>query len=155
MAEHPLPTGTASRFDVRVFREPDAPAVIALWQACGLTRSWNDPAKDILRKLGVHPDLFLVGEVAGRLMASVMVGFDGHRGWINYLAVHSDHRRQGHGEQLMAHAEQALLALGCPKLNLQVRSSNAEAIAFYRALGYLHDDVVSLGKRLIVDQPPA
>ncbi len=143
----------SSLMQLRRFDEPDTAAVIALWQACALTRAWNDPAKDIARKLGVQPELFLVGEAAGRLMASVMVGYDGHRGWVNYLAVHPDFRRQGHGEELMGRAEQALLAMGCPKLNLQVRSSNAGVLAFYRALGYLPDEVVSLGKRLIPDLP--
>ena len=137
--------------EVRAFGERDATSVIALWQACELTRSWNDPTQDIARKLGVQPELFLIGEVAGRLMASAMVGYDGHRGWVNYLAVHPDCRRQGHGEVLMRRAEQALLAMGCPKLNLQVRSSNVQALAFYRALGYLQDDVISLGKRLTTD----
>ncbi|MEO8543122.1 MAG: GNAT family acetyltransferase [Betaproteobacteria bacterium] len=141
--------------DIRPFREADAPAVIALWDACALTRSWNDPAKDIARKLGVQRELFLVGETDGSLMASAMVGYDGHRGWVNYLAVHPVHRRQGHGARLMERAEQGLLALGCPKINLQIRSSNAQVLAFYRALGYLTDDVVSLGKRLISDLPAA
>ena len=152
-APSPVPVA-ATPMHVRRFDEPDTAAVISLWQACALTRPWNDPAKDITRKLSVQPELFLVGEVASRLMASAMVGYDGHRGWVNYLAVHPDLRRQGHGEVLMRHAEQALLALGCPKLNLQVRSSNAGVLAFYRALGYLPDDVVSLGKRLVVDQAP-
>lgn len=80
---------------IRCFVEPDTAAVIALWQGCKLTRAWNDPARDIARKLSVQPELFLVGEVSGRLMASVMVGYDGHRGWVNYLAVHPDFRRQG------------------------------------------------------------
>lgn len=145
----------APPMQIRRFVEPDTAAVNSLWRTCELTRAWNDPAKDIARKLGVQPELFLVGAVAGRLMASAMVGYDGHRGWVNYLAVHPDFRRQGHGEVLMRHAEQSLLAMGCPKLSLQVRSSNADAIAFYRALGYLQDDVVSLGKRLIFDQLPA
>ncbi len=140
---------------VRRFVESDTSAVIALWQACELTRPWNDPAKDITRKLSVQPELFVIGEVHGRLMASAMVGYDGHRGWVNYLAVHPDFRRQGHGETLMRHAEQALQTMGCPKLSMQVRSGNAQVLAFYRALGYLQDDVVSLGKRLIVDAPPA
>jgi len=150
-----LHTAPGSRMDIRCFVETDTAAVITLWQACELTRSWNDPAKDIVRKLGVQPELFLIGEVAGRLMASAMAGYDGHRGWVNYLAVHPDFRRQGHGEVLMRHVEQALLTMGCPKLNLQVRSSNAGVLGFYRALGYLQDDVVSLGKRLIPDLPPA
>ncbi|MCB2029660.1 MAG: GNAT family acetyltransferase, partial [Rhodoferax sp.] len=131
----------------------DGPAVVALWQACGLTRPWNDPARDIARKLAVQRDLFLVGIHDGVLMASAMAGYDGHRGWVNYLAVHPDWRRQRHGEALMHEVERRLLALGCPKLNLQVRSSNTQVLDFYRALGYLQDDVVSLGKRLIADTP--
>ena len=97
---------------------------------------------------------YVVGEADGTLMASAMAGYDGHRGWVNYLAVHPDFRRQGHGQALMRHVEQGLLALGCPKLSLQVRSSNASVLAFYQALGFGQDDVVSLGKRLIVDAPP-
>lgn len=88
-------------------------------------------------------------------VASVMAGYDGHRGWVNYLAVHPDFRRQGLGEALMRRVERELLAMGCPKLNLQVRSDNAAVLDFYRALGYLQDDVVSMGKRLIPDTPPA
>jgi ribosomal protein S18 acetylase RimI-like enzyme len=80
-----------------------------------------------------------------------MCGFEGHRGWVNYLAVHPDHQRRGHGHALMQAAEQALLNMGCPKLNLQVRSSNADVLAFYRHIGYVQDDVVSLGRRLIPD----
>lgn len=139
---------------LRPFADADGAAVIALWQACTLTRVWNDPARDIARKLSVQRELFLVGEVDSALMASVIAGYDGHRGWINYLAVHPSMRRKGHGEALMLAAEQGLLALGCPKLNLQVRGSNLHALAFYRALGYVQDDVVSLGKRLIMDTPP-
>lgn len=140
---------------IRAFDEADGPAVIALWQACALTRPWNDPARDIMRKLSVQRELFLVGLCDGVLMASAMAGYDGHRGWINYLAVHPDWRRRRHGEALMHAVEQRLLALGCPKLNLQVRSANTQVLDFYRALGYLQDDVVSLGKRLIPDMPPS
>jgi ribosomal protein S18 acetylase RimI-like enzyme len=147
--------GYAHAMDIRAFREADAPAVIALWEACALTRPWNDPAKDIARKLGVQRELFLVGETAGTLMASAMVGYDGHRGWVNYLAVHPDHQRRGHGARLMQQAEQGLLALGCPKINMQIRTSNAQVLAFYRSLGYLADDVVCLGKRLVPDLPPS
>jgi ribosomal protein S18 acetylase RimI-like enzyme len=80
-----------------------------------------------------------------------MAGYDGHRGWINYLAVHPEHRRKGIGRQLMSEAERRLRAAGCPKINLQVRSGNASVIAFYREAGFTPDDVVSLGKRLEVD----
>ena len=136
---------------IRAFQSPDQAAVVALWQACDLTRPWNDPYKDIARKLQVRPDLFLVGEVQGRLMASAMFGYEGHRGWVNYLAVSPDHQRQGHAQAMMQHGEALLLASGCPKINLQVRASNAQVLAFYESLGYRDDQVVSMGKRLIPD----
>ena len=138
---------------IRPFTEADTDAVIALWQACGLTRPWNDPLRDIQRKLTVQRELFLVGEADGRLVASAMAGYDGHRGWVNYLAVVPDAQGLGYGRALMAHIEAALLARGCPKLNLQVRSSNTAVLAFYRQLGYAQDEAVSLGKRLIADDP--
>jgi ribosomal protein S18 acetylase RimI-like enzyme len=137
---------------IRPYQTSDESAVVALWQACELTRPWNDPHKDIARKLQVHPGLFLVGEVQGRLMASAMFGYEGHRGWVNYLAVAPDHQRQGHAKALMQHGEVLLLIRGCPKINLQVRASNAQVLAFYQSLGYQDDQVVSMGKRLIPDQ---
>jgi len=136
---------------IRAYQGSDEAAVVALWQACDLTRPWNDPYKDIARKLQVRPDLFLVGEVQGRLMASAMFGYEGHRGWVNYLAVSPDHQRQGHAKFLMQHGEALLLASGCPKINLQVRASNTQVLAFYESLGYRDDQVVSMGKRLIPD----
>lgn len=138
---------------IRPFARRDENAAIALWRACDLTRPWNDPRKDIARKLTVQPELFLVGEEGGTLVATLMAGYEGHRGWVNYLAVSPPHRRRGYARVLMQEAETRLLALGCPKLNVQVRSANAEALDFYRALGYLRDEAVSLGKRLIPDQP--
>jgi len=132
---------------IRSYASHDHDRVIALWEACALTRPWNDPRKDIARKLTVQPDLFLVAEIDGTVQATVMAGFDGHRGWLSYLAVHPDSQKRGLGRALVAHAERALVELGCPKLNLQVRSSNASVIEFYRRLGYVHDDVISLGKR--------
>lgn len=140
---------------IRPFRPEDQAPVIALWQACGLTRPWNDPVRDIARKLAVDPALFLVGEAEGRLVASAMGGYEGHRGWVNYLAVAPDCQRRGFGAALMRHLEAALTARGCPKLNLQVREGNDAVIAFYERLGYGHDRTVSLGKRLIPDGPPA
>lgn len=136
---------------IRSYRAADEAAILALWQTCGLTRPWNDPRKDIQRKLAVQPELFLVGESAGEPVASAMVGFDGHRGWVYYLAVHPDHQRCGHGRRLMAQAEQLLVERGCPKINLLVRTANGEVVDFYRALGYVQDEAVSLGKRLIPD----
>lgn len=137
---------------IRPYQPQDEEAVIQLWQRCELTRPWNDPRKDIARKLSVQPELFLVGVEDGAIVATAMAGFDGHRGWINYLAVAPERQRQGHGRQLMRAVEDALLAVGCPKLNLQVRAGNAKAVAFYEALGYGQDELVSMGKRLISDQ---
>jgi ribosomal protein S18 acetylase RimI-like enzyme len=137
---------------VRPFLEPDEPAVIALWEACGLTRPWNDPRKDIARKLAVQREWFLVGEEGGQLVATAMAGYDGHRGWVNYLAVAPAARGRGHGRALMTEVERRLREAGCPKLNLQVRASNAAVLGFYRRLGYVQDEVVSLGRRLIADE---
>jgi len=138
---------------IRPYREADEAAVVALWQSCGLTRPWNDPHKDIARKLTVQRALFLVGEQDGRIVASVMAGYEGHRGWLNYLAVAPELRRQGHGAALVQHVEAQLLALGCPKVSLLVRSTNSAVLDFYRRLGYAVDDAVPLGKRLIADGP--
>lgn len=140
---------------IRPFQPNDESALVALWQRCSLTRAWNDPHKDIRRKLAVRPDWFLVGLLGDEVVGSVMAGYEGHRGWINYLAVAPELRRRGLGRALMAEAERLLMAAGCPKINLQVRSTNAEVIAFYQSLGYAIDDVVSLGKRLEEDRPPA
>ena len=134
--------------EVRSYQKIDEADVIALWQACELTRPWNDPHKDIQRKLAVSPESFLVGMQDGKVVATVMAGYEGHRGWINYLAVHPDHRRRNHGSQMMTAAEQKLKDLGCPKINLQVRTANRSVVEFYQRLGYSVDDVVSLGKRL-------
>lgn len=133
---------------VRTFVGADEMSVVALWERCGLTRPWNDPRKDIRRKIAVRPDLFLAGILDGVVVASVMAGYEGHRGWINYLAVAPEHRGKGLGRAMMAEAERLLREAGCPKINLQVRSSNTKVIEFYRRLGYTVDDVVSLGKRL-------
>jgi|TARA_B100001105_G_scaffold98997_1_gene79102 ribosomal protein S18 acetylase RimI-like enzyme len=147
---------------VRSFAPGDRTRVARLWEACGLTRPWNDPYRDIDRKLERDAELLLVGEApasgaadgtttTGRVVATVMAGYDGHRGWINYLAVDPDHRGEGHGRAMMEAAETRLLALGCPKVNLQVRTDNPDAVAFYEALGYSVDAVVSMGRRLITD----
>lgn len=137
--------------ELRPYDPRDEAAVVALWEECRLTRPWNDPRKDIARKLAVQPELFLVGLIDGAVMASVMAGYEGHRGWVNYLAVAPRFRGRGFARSLMQRVEELLLARGCPKVSLLVRSSNAEALSFYRRLGYLPDESVSLGKRLIAD----
>jgi ribosomal protein S18 acetylase RimI-like enzyme len=137
--------------NIRPFATPDEAAVVALWEECKLTRPWNDPHKDIARKLAVQPELFLIGTIDDAVMASVMAGYEGHRGWVNYLAVAPRHRGRGYARALMQRVEELLAERGCPKVNLQVRKANAEALAFYRRIGYVHDESITLGKRLIPD----
>ena len=133
---------------IRPFAEGDEAQVVDLWARCGLLRPWNDPRKDIARKLRVQRDLFLVGVDGDRIAGTVMAGYEGHRGWINYLAVDPDRRRQGFARALMGAAEERLRALGCAKINLQIRQDNSEAISFYRRIGFAEDASVSMGKRL-------
>ncbi len=137
--------------EIRPFVIKDKDAVIDLWNVCGLLRPWNDPELDILRKQSVGANLFLVGESQGRVVAAVMGGYDGHRGWMNYLAVCPTMRRQRLGEQLVQALEKRLIAVGCPKLNLQVRHDNQQVVNFYANIGYTEDSVLSMGKRLISD----
>ena len=136
---------------IRAFERADEAAVVALWEQCKLTRPWNDPHKDIARKLAVQPELFLVGTIDDAAMASVMAGYEGHRGWMNYLAVAPRHRGRGYGRALVEHVERLLRERGCPKVGLLVRNTNKEAAEFYRRLGYAQDESISLGKRLIAD----
>lgn len=137
---------------IRPFEDDDAAAVVALWQEAGLTRPWNDPWVDVRRKLDVQRELFVVAEdEAGDVVGTVMSGYDGHRGWIYYLAVGDAHRRTGLGRRLVEHVESELEARGCPKVNLLVRAENDAVLAFYEHLGYVADASVSLGKRLIRD----
>lgn len=137
--------------EIRQYVKKDGEQVIALWKQCGLVVPWNDPQKDINRKMNKDPDLFLVCVTEETIIGTVMGGYEGHRGWINYLAVSPGHQRQGVGRKLMAAVESKIQALGCPKINLQVRESNAAALAFYEALGYGNDRVIGLGKRLVHD----
>ena len=139
---------TLSTITVRPFEPADEAAVIALWHACNLVVLWNDPARDIACKMQVNPELFLVAVEGGRVVGTVMVGYDGHRGWINYLGVLPQLRRRGVGRLLMREAEARLRERGCPKINLQVRTSNTEVIEFYKRIGFKEDAVVSFGKRL-------
>lgn len=158
----PRPSSTYARaveIVIRPFDRGDTDEVVALWTACGLVRPWNDPRRDIERKLTVQPELFLVAVQtpatpspgAPRLVGAGMAGFDGHRGWVNYLAVDPDLQGTGLGRRFMAEFERRLVDLGCPKLNLQVRAGNEQVLGFYESLGYAPDHAVSLGKRLIPD----
>jgi len=134
--------------EIRSFKSDDEESVIALWRRCDLIRPWNDPHRDIERKLRVRPEWFLVGILDGEIVATVMAGYEGHRGWLNYLAVTPEFQRRGFARTIVVEAERLLLEAGCPKINLQIRTSNHGVIEFYRRLGYSVDDVVSMGKRL-------
>ncbi|MFH0994645.1 MAG: GNAT family acetyltransferase [Pseudomonadota bacterium] len=138
---------------IRPFHLPDQKSVVELWIKCGLVVSHNNPVRDIERKLMVNPEWFLIGEMDGDVIATCMAGFEGHRGWINYLAVRPDLQGHGFGKMIIEHAEAMLKTAGCPKINLQIRSTNQRVIRFYESLGYRQDPVVSMGKRLIPDNP--
>lgn len=137
---------------IRLFNEQDTQALIDLWDRCDLLRPWNDPAKDIQRKCAYQPELFFVGEWESRLVASAMLGYDGHRGSLYYLAICPEQQGAGYGTTLMRFAEEKLLALGCPKINVFVRNSNLAASRFYEKLDYSTDEAIALSKRLIEDQ---
>jgi ribosomal protein S18 acetylase RimI-like enzyme len=138
---------------IRVFREVDTQAVIALWMQ--VFPEYRDPAKPhrnpqltIANKLTMQPELFFVATQGERVIGTIMAGYDGHRGWLYSLAVEPESRGHRHGHALVAHAESALAALGCPKVNLQILASKDPLRAYYEKLGYYVDEVVSLGKRL-------
>jgi ribosomal protein S18 acetylase RimI-like enzyme len=135
--------------DIRPYEAKDQTQVIALWnEVFPDDPPWNEPASMIRRKLTVQPELFLVAHVTGEVAGTVLAGFDGVRGWVHHLAVRASYRRQGLASSLMTAAEKGLAALGCPKVNLQVRATNSAVVAFYRSLGYAVEDRTSLGKRL-------
>ena len=121
---------------IRLYASADRDQVVALWQACKLVVPWNVPEQDIATKVAFQPELFFVAERDGRVVGSVMAGYEGHRGQINYLAVLPDQRGSGLGRQLMDHAEAVLREMGAPKINLQVRAANRDVIDFYETLGY-------------------
>ena len=141
-------TNQAPNMQIRPFQLEDMEEVVSLWRQCDLVRPWNDPRKDMRRKLRVRPDLFLVGVLGGQIVATTMAGYEGHRGWLNYVAVAPEHQRLGLGRAIVNEAERLLGEAGCPKINLQVRTTNDSVIEFYRHLGYAVDEVVSMGKRL-------
>ena len=136
---------------VRPCRTDDEESLVSLWQVCELTVPWNNPHKDIARKLQVQPELFLIGILDSRLIATVMGGYDGHRGWINYLAVHPDFQGNGYGQEIMNSVETGLREMGCPKINLKIRTVNDKIASFYQKLGFTNDHVVSMGKLLEAD----
>jgi ribosomal protein S18 acetylase RimI-like enzyme len=142
-----------SPITVRRVTAADAEAVLALWRVvfplyADAAHPQRDPAAGIARKLAFGDGLFWLAEREGRVVGAAMAGYDGHRGWLYSVGVHPEARRAGLGARLVSEAEQALAALGCPKVNLQVYAENAAAQAFWRSVGYRPDAVVSFGKRL-------
>jgi ribosomal protein S18 acetylase RimI-like enzyme len=133
---------------IRPFAETDRAAVIALWQACNLTRPWNDPDRDIDFCLSKTESTILVGMQDGRVAASVMVGHDGHRGWLYYLAVDPAIQKGGLGRRMVAAAEDWLKSRDVPKVMLMVRPENETVRAFYDALGYTEEPRVIFSRRL-------
>ena len=138
---------------IRSYRSGDEKAVISLWLQCNLIVPHNNPNRDMERKLGVNPEWFLVGTLDDEVIATCMAGYEGHRGWINYLAVSPSYQRRGVATRMMQEAENRLKAAGCPKINLQVREANQSVIRFYESIGYSRDPVISMGKRLEHDEP--
>jgi len=140
---------SAAQLVVRPYEVRDEAQVVALWrEVFPATAPWHEPGDTLSRKLAVQPELLLVGDLGNRVVATAAAGFDGVRGWVHLVAVAPDCRRRGFGARMMREVEQRLAALGCPKLNLQVRGDNARVVGFYRAIGYDVEDRVSLGKPL-------
>jgi ribosomal protein S18 acetylase RimI-like enzyme len=140
---------TKETLAIRAYAESDEPQVIQLWrQVFPDNPSWNVPKADIDRKLAVQRDLFLVGELVSEIVATVMAGFDGHRGWVHLVAVAPKYRQRGFGRAMMIEAERRLRGIGCTKINLQVRATNQGVVAFYEELGFVVEERVSMGKRL-------
>src|SRR5690606_19966427 len=122
------------KMNIRPYKTENENQVIRLWIECGLVVSHNNPLRDIHRKTQVHPELFLVGEIEEEIVATCMAGYEGHRGWINYLAVAPTRHRNGLATKIMERAEALLRAAGCPKITLQIRSTNQQVIEFYKSI---------------------
>jgi len=132
---------------IRQFHPHDEPAVIELWRRCDLLRPWNDPHQDIQHKMNQKDGLFLVGLVDDEIIATVMAGYDGHRGWLYLVGVDPGHQRHGHARAIVTEMERVLRERGGRKINLQVRDTNQGVIEFYKRIGYSIDPVLSMGKR--------
>jgi ribosomal protein S18 acetylase RimI-like enzyme len=144
---------SSAALSIAAIEDSDLPEVIALWQRCGSTRAWNDPAADIARARKESNATVLLGRSDGVLVASVLVGHDGHRGWVYYVTVDPDHRYQGYGREIMAAAEDWLRARGIEKLQLMVRGDNAKVHAFYRSIGFYDQERVLFAKWLDGREP--
>ncbi|WP_426440955.1 GNAT family acetyltransferase [Bradyrhizobium genosp. P] len=148
-----LSTTASSTLSIAPIADSDVADVVALWQRCGLTRPWNDPTADIaLARRGPNSAL-LAGRHSGAIVATAMVGHDGHRGWVYYVAVDPDHQGKGLGRIVMSAVEDWLRKAGVPKLQLLVRRENAKASGFYQSLGYEESTSVMLAKWLDGREP--
>jgi hypothetical protein len=143
-----LSAASKSNLVVGPIADNDIPAVVALWERCGLTRPWNDPQADIARARGKTNSEILVGRDGRAVVATVMVGHDGHRGWVYYVAVDPDRHKQGHGRAIMTAAENWLRGHGVEKLQLLVRADNTRVQAFYETLEYDQQERVIYAKWL-------
>lgn len=156
MANQPIAKQAAEPWLIRAYAPEDREGLVGLWQQCGLTRPWNNPYRDIERKRAQRPEWLRIAEVQRsaqrwELIGSVMIGYEGHRGWVNYLAVHPRWQGRGLGRALMEQAQSLLLDEGCPKLSVLVRAENPAVRAFYDRLGFGLDQASAMGKRLIPD----
>jgi len=136
---------------LRAYQSSDERKVIQLWQQCGLIVPWNNPQEDIKRKMADSPDMFIIGEIDDALVSTCMYGYDGHRGWVYYLAVKPELQRKRMASEMMKYVEDKLKSLGCPKINLMVRETNTSVKTFYYSIGYNDDPVVVLSRRLDKD----
>ena len=135
----------------RKFKKADTDAVIKLQETCKLVVDWNDPLKDIKRKLSIKDSLFIIGEINKKIIATAMAGYEGHQGCIYYLAVLPELQKKGIGSSILSIVEKKLYKLGCPKINLFVRNTNIKVKAFYKTNNYEKQDAQIYGKRLIRD----
>ena len=140
-----------SQYNIFVFEDKYRPQVIDLWEQCNLIKSWNDPNKDIDRKLRINDNLFLIVQFNEIIIGSAMGGYDGHRGSVYYLSVDPKYQNKGIGKILMKEIEKRLIAVGCPKINIFIRNSNIEVKEFYQSIKYDEQDSLVYGKRLIPD----
>jgi len=143
----------APALSIAPIEDGDIAAVVALWQRCGLTRPWNDPAADIALARSGPNAAVLVGRAGNGIVASVLVGHDGHRGWVYYVAVDPDCHHNGYGRVIMDAAEDWLRASGIEKLQLMVRPDNRQVQAFYQSLGYLEQPRIVYAKWLDGREP--
>jgi ribosomal protein S18 acetylase RimI-like enzyme len=140
-----------SKYNISVFKDKYRSQVIDLWEQCNLIKYWNDPNKDINRKLKVNDSLFLIVEFNKIIIGSAMAGYDGHRGSVYYLSISPKYQNKGVGKILMKEIEKRLIAVGCPKINIFIRNSNIKVKEFYQSIDYEEQNSLIYGKRLIPD----